>query len=1461
MTGPTGPAGRPAGAPPTSLVDRLAAGDERAALTFAGQGVAWLGELSALVADRPELRPLLDEATATLVDEAGSPEGLASGRYRHGFDVAAWVTDRGNVPDDAYLRSAAVSYPGILLAQLLLWQVVRTDGLERAGHGIVAAAGHSQGLLAALAVAEAPFGRVDDGRIDRHLRFAARLGRALAATAPGPATGPDGEPVSPMAAVRGVREDRLAALVAEVNDSSPERLAVSIALRNAGDRFVLSGPPEGLLLVRAALDRTAAAEEDQRRRGRRGGSPLRFGWSALDVEVPFHLAGASAEAAADAAAGELAAAGLLPSGADLAVAVVDPAGERDLRHEPDLAGTVVRSQFCNPVRWDATVRRLVEAGAGWVLDLGPGTDVAHLSTAAVRGSGARVLALASPEGRRVLATPGVAAREPDLRYADLAPGVVELPDGTRHLDNRHTRVAGRPPILLAGMTPTTADAGIVAAAANAGWHAELAGGGQPTTEALATRLEELDEQLAPGAEVVFNTLYLDRHLWDLHWERDGLILDARRQGSALRGLTVSAGIPDVDEAVAIARRLLDAGMPYVAFKPGTVDQIRQVGAIADALAPHPVFAQVEGGKAGGHHSWEDLDDLLLATYHDLRRRPNVVLCVGGGVAAPDRAADLLTGTWALAHGEPPMPVDGVLLGTVAMACAEATASPQVKAALVAAAGTADWVPRRGSGGGVTSGRSNLNADVHCLDNHAAQVAHLLEEVAGDPAAVAARADELVAALARTAKPYFGDLRAMTYLEVLERLVELMATGRHRRLDDGAWGDPTWRRRALEVFRRFAARLSPVDEGPVEVPVATPGDLDDPAAALAAFTRAHPRAATTLLHPADVDAVLASCDGPGKPVPFVPVLDGEIRRWYMADALWQAQDDRLDADAVLVIPGPEAVAGIERADEPVADLLARFEAAVLERLERAGTPVVPRDRLATTGLAPRHLARAVQGADGPVAGLLVASSVADEEGRSRPNPLWRWIDAGDRIESEVDEAGRLVALTARPWDRPAESVRVAADPDDEAVVVVASDAGDGDPPLRVRYRATAGPGGSGPTFSELDGPQARRDHTRAVLLGDDAASVGGTSLRARSWTCPPGWAGAYAATVGAPADTPLLGLAFSLAWPSLADLLLASPVADAFERVVHHELDVTPGPAWPPQPGEDGEVVATVVAARDEGSTQAVRCRAELRSARGRLAVVEATLRVLAPAGRLPWVEERRDRLRLALDAGDRAALDLLADQPWWHPVPGAATHDGSGTATAHGDDAGAGADRGAHGSEGAPSREGDAPDTTSDGGATADRGAVGTVEVDVSIGLTRAVPGGPARVTATGLARVAGQVVAEIRLDEVAEVRDHPVQAALDLVGRPAPERRPRPRRRTAGATDVAPVSLDGFAAVSGDRNPLHRSVLAARRAGRRGPVVHGMWTASRAEALVVDALCDGDPSRLARWAVTCTAPVEPGDE
>ena len=52
-----------------------------------------------------------------------------------------------------------------------------------------------------------------------------------------------------------------------------------------------------------------------------------------------------------------------------------------------------------------------------------------------------------------------------------------ISDGEIHLDTPYSRLLGKPPIMVAGMTPSTVKAGFVSAVLDAGYHIELAGGG------------------------------------------------------------------------------------------------------------------------------------------------------------------------------------------------------------------------------------------------------------------------------------------------------------------------------------------------------------------------------------------------------------------------------------------------------------------------------------------------------------------------------------------------------------------------------------------------------------------------------------------------------------------------------------------------------------------------------------------------------------------------------------------------------------------------------------------------------------------------------------------------------------------------------------------------------------------------------------------------------------------------
>ena len=219
------------------------------------------------------------------------------------------------------------------------------------------------------------------------------------------------------------------------------------------------------------------------------------------------------------------------------------------------------------------------------------------------------------------------------------------------------------------------------------------------------------------------------------------------------------------------------------------------------------------------------------------------MCVGGGIGTPERAAEYLSGRWAQAYGFPLMPVDGILVGTAAMATLESTTSPSVKRMLVETSGTDHWISAGKAKGGMASSRSQLGADIHEIDNTASRCGRLLDEVAGDAEAVAARRDEIIAAMANTCKPYFGDVGEMTYLQWLQRYVELAIGDGDSTADTAAPGSPwladTWRDRFAEMLKRAEARLHPQDFGPIETLFNDEALLDNPEQAIAALLAATP----------------------------------------------------------------------------------------------------------------------------------------------------------------------------------------------------------------------------------------------------------------------------------------------------------------------------------------------------------------------------------------------------------------------------------------------------------------------------------------------------------------------------------------------------------------------------------------------------------------------------------------------
>lgn len=89
-----------------------------------------------------------------------------------------------------------------------------------------------------------------------------------------------------------------------------------------------------------------------------------------------------------------------------------------------------------------------------------------------------------------------------------------------------------------------------------------------------------------------------------------------------------------------------------------------------------------------------------------------------------------------------------------------------------------------------------------------------------------------------------------------------------------------------------------------------------------------------------------------------------------------------------------------------------------------------------------------------------------------------------------------------------------------------------------------------------------------------------------------------------------------------------------------------------------------------------------------------------------------------------------------------------------------------------------------------------------------------------------------------------------------------------AGRTDLlaeVPANIDldqtvRYRDASGDTNPIHVDLQAARQAGLDGIVIHGLCTMAMCGRSAIEAKAHGDPRRLVRLAVRFSAPVFPGN-
>ncbi|MGH3970679.1 MAG: 3-oxoacyl-ACP synthase, partial [Mycobacterium sp.] len=432
-----------------ALVDRLTAG-EPYAVCFGGQGSAWLESLEELVSSAG-----IESELATLVGEVGlllEPVAKELVVVRPiGFEPLRWVralAAEDPVPSAKQLTSAAVSIPGVLLTQIAAGRTLARQGMDWGGTPPVAVAGHSQGVIAVEAFKAA------GGRDVELLALAQLIGAAGTLVARRRGISILGDR-SPMVSVTNADPERIHRLLDDFTKDVRTVLPPVLSIRNGRRAVVITGTPEQLSRFELYCKQISEKEEADRKNKIRGGDIFAPVFEPVEVEVGFHTP-------------------RLADGIDIVGDWAEKAGL-----DVELARAMADSILVQPVDWVDDVVGLHEAGARWILDLGPGDILTRLTAPVIRGLGIGIVPAATRGGQRNLFTIG-AVPEVARAWSSCAPSVVSLPDGRVKLSTKFTRLTGRSPILLAGMTPTTVDAKIVAAAANAGHWAELAGGGQVT---------------------------------------------------------------------------------------------------------------------------------------------------------------------------------------------------------------------------------------------------------------------------------------------------------------------------------------------------------------------------------------------------------------------------------------------------------------------------------------------------------------------------------------------------------------------------------------------------------------------------------------------------------------------------------------------------------------------------------------------------------------------------------------------------------------------------------------------------------------------------------------------------------------------------------------------------------------------------------------------------------------------
>ncbi|KAF8656258.1 hypothetical protein AX16_002694 [Volvariella volvacea WC 439] len=928
---------------------------------FGGQGIndVYFDELQNLHdIYKPLIASFLQTVSADVLVPLADAEQDSS-FYTHGLDVAAWLSGEQPRPAVPYLASVPISFPLIGLTQLVQYLIVsKVAGLTPGDlrSRLTGATGHSQGIVSAVVIsASETFEDFTENtrKALKWLFYSGLRGQQafpLVALEPGIVQdtfdGGEGTP-SPMLSVTGLPLNELEPHLKKTNSHLPPNSQLHVSLHNGPRAFVVTGPSRALYgLVTSLRKVRAPSGQDQSKVPFSQRKPV-FSIRFLAVGVPYHSE--YLDGVTDKLVNEDLKAEELWKASDLKIPVYNTEDGSDLR---ELTTSITRSLcdqiFTSPIHWTKATN--FPESATHAIDFGPGglSGIGPLTARNLDGRGVRVIVAGDKgKGDAELYTP-LGVQYEEWWSKKFAPKLVRTSDGTIHLDTPFSRLLGKPPIMVAGMTPSTVKGGFVSAVLEAGYHIELAGGGHYNAGALRAKVAEIQAKIPSGVGLTLNSLYINPRQFGFQlplWQ------ELRREGVPIEGFCVAAGIPTTEKAAEIIEGLRNAGIKHVSFKPGSVDGIRQVVNIAAANPNFPIVLQWTGGRAGGHHSYEDFHQPILATYRAIRQQPNISLIAGSGFGTAEDVWPYLTGDWSLQFGVQSMPFDGFLLASRVMVAKEAHTSSSVKDLIVAAPGVDDnaWEGTYTKPtGGILTVRSELGEPIHKVATRGVKLWKEFDDTVFKlpkekrAAWLAERRDEIISKLNRDfAKPWFGwkkdgsvakDLGDMTYEETILRMIRLMYVAHQSR-----WIDISLRNLTGDWLRRIEERFAGVD-GYNSKPslLQSYTSLDDPLPFVNTFLEKYPLAKEQLLAAEDSAYFLAISQRPGqKPAPFIPVLDASFEVWFKKDSLWAAEDIEAvfdqDPQRVCILQGPVATKHSIVKDQPIKELLGGINDGLIQRL--------------------------------------------------------------------------------------------------------------------------------------------------------------------------------------------------------------------------------------------------------------------------------------------------------------------------------------------------------------------------------------------------------------------------------------------------------------------------------------------------------------------------------------------------